>query len=97
MSAAQPVTTVPFEESIYASSGRLRTALRTAGLAVNVGEPHETPRGDRLHPGEADEATVYDWREQRHQFEVMNPYRTAGAVYMGIRASIQKSKSEGAA
>ncbi|MDQ1439344.1 MAG: lipopolysaccharide transport system ATP-binding protein [Acidimicrobiaceae bacterium] len=44
-----------------------------------------------------DEVTVYDWREQRHQFEVMNPHKTAGGVYMGIRASIEKSKKEGAA
>jgi ABC-2 type transport system ATP-binding protein len=46
-----------------------------------------------------DEATVYDWHEQRHQFEVMNPYKTSGAVYMGIRASIEKNtkSSEGAA
>jgi len=44
-----------------------------------------------------DEGTVYDWSEQRHQFEVMNPHRTVGGVYMGIRASIAKSKSEGAA
>ncbi len=27
-----------------------------------------------------DEGTVYDWREQQHQFEVMNPLRTAGSV-----------------
>jgi ABC-2 type transport system ATP-binding protein len=46
-----------------------------------------------------DESTVYDWREQRHQFEVMNPWRTSGRVHMGIRVSIDKAegdKTEGA-
>ena len=31
-----------------------------------------------------DEGTVYDWREQQHQFEVMNPSRTVGIVSFPI-------------
>jgi lipopolysaccharide transport system ATP-binding protein len=44
-----------------------------------------------------DEATVYDWREHRHKFEVMNPSRTSGRVHMGIRVSIDKDQGQGAA
>ena len=31
-----------------------------------------------------DEGTVYDWREQQHSFEVMNPTRTAGLVSLPL-------------
>ena len=43
-----------------------------------------------------DEGTVYDWREQRHQFEVMNPTRTAGQVALGLHVSVKQVR-EGAA
>jgi ABC-2 type transport system ATP-binding protein len=44
-----------------------------------------------------DEGTVYDWHEQRHQFEVMNPGRTAGQVHLGLRVSVTQAHGEGAA
>ena len=44
-----------------------------------------------------DEGTVYDWQEQRHQFEVMNPARTAGLVHLGLHVSIKQERGEGAA
>ncbi|HEX2038382.1 MAG TPA: ABC transporter ATP-binding protein [Acidimicrobiales bacterium] len=43
-----------------------------------------------------DEGTVYDWQEQRHQFEVMNPGRTAGQVALGLQVSFKQVR-EGAA
>ena len=39
-----------------------------------------------------DEGTVYDWQEQRHQFEVMNPSRTVGQVHMGLRVTVAKEE-----
>ena len=31
-----------------------------------------------------DEGTVYDWSEQRHWFEVMNPGRSVGKVHLPL-------------
>ena len=44
-----------------------------------------------------DEGVVYDWHEQRHQFEVMNPTRTSGEVELGMRVSVTQASGEGAA
>jgi len=44
-----------------------------------------------------DEATVYDWHEQRHQFQVMNPARTIGQVDLGLRVVLNDKRTEGAA
>jgi ABC-2 type transport system ATP-binding protein len=44
-----------------------------------------------------DEATVYDWHEQRHQFQVMNPARTVGQVDLGLRVVLSDKRAEGAA
>ena len=33
-----------------------------------------------------DEATVYDWREQQVWFEVLNPDRTSGLIWMPVEA-----------
>lgn len=35
-----------------------------------------------------DEGTVYDWSEQRHWFEVMNPDRTVGTVAFPIKVKV---------
>jgi len=40
-----------------------------------------------------DEGTVYDWREQQHQFEVMNPLRTAGSVAFPIEVKFGDTPS----
>jgi lipopolysaccharide transport system ATP-binding protein len=32
-----------------------------------------------------DEGVVYDWREQQHHFEVMNPSRTPGTVSFPVQ------------
>ena len=44
-----------------------------------------------------DEATVYDWQEQRHQFQVMNPAKTVGQVHLGLRVVLSDKRTEGAA
>ena len=41
-----------------------------------------------------DTGTVYDWQEQRHQFEVMNPGRAAGLVHMGFSVSVEKARGD---
>ncbi len=35
-----------------------------------------------------DEGTVYDWSEQRHWFEVMNPERTTGTVALPVKVKV---------
>ena len=40
-----------------------------------------------------DEGTVYDWREQQHQFEVMNPLRTAGSVAFPVEVTFGEPAS----
>jgi ABC-type uncharacterized transport system ATPase subunit len=41
-----------------------------------------------------DEGTMYDWREQQCQFEVMNPSRTAGLVSFPIEVRFAKPRTE---
>jgi ABC-2 type transport system ATP-binding protein len=42
----------------------------------------------------ADEGTVYDWREQQYQFEVMNPSRTAGIVSLPLQVRFGHKEME---
>ncbi|MDQ3757264.1 MAG: ABC transporter ATP-binding protein [Actinomycetota bacterium] len=44
-----------------------------------------------------DDGIVYDWQEQRHQFEVMNPTRTGGDIDLGLHVSVTQASGEGAA
>lgn len=57
-SGTPPATNTPFEDSLWAPLGRLRTTARTAGLHLLLGYPDDTPGGDRLPLGSADETTV---------------------------------------
>jgi ABC-2 type transport system ATP-binding protein len=110
--AVERVSDVVFGVGIHDIEGRLVFGSNTDFLGIDVGvldgpgvvtfETDAVPLLDGTYMvtigiHSHDESTVYDWREQRHQFEVMNPYRTSGSVYMGMRASIEKSKGEGAA
>ena len=110
--ATELVDDVVFGLAIHDIEGRLVFGSNTDFLGIDVGvldgpgvvtfETDAVPLLDGTYLmtigiHSHDESTVYDWREQRHQFEVMNPHRTSGSVYMGIRASIQKSKGQGAA
>ena len=38
-----------------------------------------------------DEATVYDWSEQRHNFEVMSPTRAAGVIQLDVSVTVNGS------
>jgi ABC-2 type transport system ATP-binding protein len=38
-----------------------------------------------------DDGVVYDWQEQRHQFQVMNPGKQQGQVYMAVRPHIEQA------
>jgi ABC-2 type transport system ATP-binding protein len=110
--AVEPTDDVVFGLAIHDVEGNLVFGSNTDFLGIDVGtlegsgvvtfETDSVPLLDGTYLltigiHSHDEATVYDWREQRHQFEVMNPHRTSGGVYMGIRASIETSKKEGAA
>lgn len=110
--AVERVDDVVFGLAIHDVEGRLVFGSNTDFLGIDVGalegpgvvtfQTDAVPLLDGTYLltigiHSHDETTVYDWREQRHQFEVMNPHRTSGSVYMGIRASIQKSKGQGAA
>ncbi len=35
-----------------------------------------------------DEATVYDWSEQRHSFEVMSPTRALGTIQLKVDVAV---------
>jgi hypothetical protein len=35
-----------------------------------------------------DEGTIYDWREQRHRFEVLSRSRAVGTVALDVSVSI---------
>jgi len=41
-----------------------------------------------------DEGTVYDWREQQYQFEVMNPSRSSGLVSLPLQVRFGHSEME---
>ncbi len=41
-----------------------------------------------------DEGTVYDWREQQYQFEVMNPSRTNGLVSLPLQVRFGHEQME---
>jgi ABC-2 type transport system ATP-binding protein len=107
--AVEPVEDVVFGLAIHDIEGRLVFGSNTDFLGIDLGtlngpgavvfETDAVPLLDGTYLltigiHSHDEATVYDWQEQRHQFEVMNPYRTSGSVFMGIRASIEKSKGQ---
>ncbi|HEV7887483.1 MAG TPA: ABC transporter ATP-binding protein [Acidimicrobiales bacterium] len=110
--AREPVDDVVFGLGIHDQEGRQVFGSNTDFLGIDVGvldgpgvvtfQTDSVPLLDGTYlltigVHSHDEATVYDWLEHRHQFEVMNPHRTSGSVYMGIRASIEKRKGQGAA
>lgn len=56
--SAALVTDSSFEDTLFATQGRLRTLARIAGLHLTLGYPSETPAGDRLPLGEVVETTA---------------------------------------
>jgi ABC-2 type transport system ATP-binding protein len=93
--AVQPTDDLLFGIGIHDEDGNNLYGTNTRVLGVDVppadGDGEMTFQFDRvplldgtylltLAIQSIDEGTVYDWREQQHQFEVMNPSRTAGMV-----------------
>ncbi|MGH9182179.1 MAG: Wzt carbohydrate-binding domain-containing protein, partial [Acidimicrobiales bacterium] len=98
--APERVEDVVFGIAVHDVEGRLVFGSNTDFLGVEVGPVEGTGEvrfetdGVPLLDGtylltlgvhSHDEGTVYDWHDQQHQFEVMNPGRTVGQVHMGLR------------
>jgi ABC-2 type transport system ATP-binding protein len=101
--AVEPVDDPVFGIAIYDPLGRDLFGTNTEILGVPVGrvhgpgevvfDIHAVPLLDGTYPitiGIDDEAggKVYDWSEQQHHFEVMNPGRTAGTVDMPVEVTV---------
>ncbi len=104
--ASEPVDDVVFGIAVHDLEGRLVFGSNTDFLGVPVGavagsgavvfETDCVPLLDGTYlltfgVHSHDEGTVYDWLEQQHQFEVMNPERSAGLVKLGLRATLRQS------
>ena len=102
---------IVFGIAIHDLEGRLVFGSNTDFLGVPVGtvdgpgvvsfETDATPLLDGTYlvtvgVHSQDEGTVYDWHEQRHQFEVMNPGRGVGQVHLGLNVSLTRGRGEGA-
>jgi ABC-2 type transport system ATP-binding protein len=105
--ASEPIDDVVFGIGIHDVEGRLVFGSNTDFLGVELaplagrGEVTFSTPSVPLLDGtylltlgvhSHDEGTVYDWQEQRNQFEVMNPTRTAGQVHMGLEVSVTKEE-----
>lgn len=91
--------------AIYdARDGKELFGANTTLLGVDVPPMHgeaiiefhiaEVPLLDGTYPftigiHSRDEGTVYDWREQRHWFTVMNPERTVGTVALPLEVTVK--------
>ena len=110
--AIEGLDDVVFGIAVYDIEGRLLFGSNTDFLGVPVstvegrGEvtfrTEETPLLDGTYLvtigiHSQDNGTVYDWHEQRHQFEVMNPERSVGLVHLGLHVSITQKRGAGAA
>ena len=104
--AADSVSDVVFGYAVHDQEGRLLFGSNTALLGVEVGslsasgEIRFSFAGVPLLDGtymvtvaahSHDEAVVYDWHEQRYQFEVMNPGRDVGLVHVPLQVSLARS------
>ena len=103
--APEPVDDVVFGLAVHDVEGRLVFGTNTDFLGVEVGpvvgrgevrfETDAVPLLDGTYlltigVHSHDEGTVYDWRDQQYQFEVMNPGRTVGQVHMGLTVRATK-------
>jgi ABC-2 type transport system ATP-binding protein len=100
--ASETVDDVVFGIAVYDIEGRTLFGTNTDLLGVGVpalsgtGEVRFAFEGVPLTDGtypvtvgvhSHDEATVYDWREQGYSFEVMNPGRGAGLLFVPAKVS----------
>ncbi|MBW3668039.1 MAG: ABC transporter ATP-binding protein [Actinobacteria bacterium] len=109
--ATERLEDIVFGIAIHDIEGRLVFGSNTDFLGVPVGdvdgrgvvtfETDATPLLDGTYlvtigVHSQDEGTVYDWQEQRHQFEVMNPGRGVGQVHLGLNVSVTRERGEDA-
>jgi ABC-2 type transport system ATP-binding protein len=89
--------------TIYDEKGFILFGLNTDTLGVDLGSIEgsgeiafmlaEVPLLDGSYPltiglHSHDEATVYDWSEQRHSFEVMSPTRALGIIQLRVDVAV---------
>jgi hypothetical protein len=89
--------------AVYDNKGWLLFGWNTDSLGVDLGridgsgeiafEVKEIPLLDGTYPVTVglhshDEATVYDWSEQRDVFEVMSPTRAIGVIQLDVRVAV---------
>ena len=101
--AAEPVGDAVFGIAIYDPLGREVFGTNTEILDSDVGRIHgsgevvfsvqSVPLLDGTYPvtigiTDGDGGRVYDWSEQEHNFEVMNPGRTAGFVELPVAVTV---------
>ncbi len=109
---AEPLDDVVFGIAVHDVEGDLVFGANTDILGVPVDridgegtvsfETEATPLLDGTYlitigVHSRDEDTVYDWQEQRHQFQVMNPTRVVGQVALGLRVVLHDQRTEGVA
>jgi ABC-2 type transport system ATP-binding protein len=95
--------------AVYDLEGRLVMGWNTDMLGADLGRMEGTgnlafavdavPLLDGTYPvtigfHSHDEATVYDWHEQRYNFEVMSPTRAAGLIQVGIKVTNQRNQPD---
>jgi hypothetical protein len=102
--ARQPVENPNFGYAIYDIDGNLLTGTNTRMLGSRLDDISGTgeirfhfdsvPLLDgtyflTLAVTNQDEDVVYDWQEQRHRFEVMNPGLAQGMLHMPTRVEVK--------
>jgi len=110
--AVEPIEDIVFGIAVHDVEGKLVFGSNTELLGASLGTLRGTGEvvfatdGVPLLDGtylvtvgahSHDDGAVYDWHEQRHQFEVMDPGRTMGQVHLGLRVSVTQNHGEGAA
>lgn len=101
--ALEPVDDLVCGLLVYDNKGWVLFGWNTDTLGVDLGRIHgwgeiafalkEVPLLDGTYPVTVglhshDEATVYDWSEQRHNFEVMSPTQSAGIIQMDVNVTL---------
>jgi ABC-2 type transport system ATP-binding protein len=100
----EPIDDVVFGVAVYDDRGTVLFGWNTDLLEIDVGTLADKgevifllesmPLLDGSYPvtigvHSHDEGTVYDWQEQRHRFQVMNPGRAAGIMYVPARIKVE--------
>jgi ABC-type polysaccharide/polyol phosphate transport system ATPase subunit len=101
--ATEPVDDLVCGIAVFDNKGWMLFGWNTDTLGVDLGRIEgsgeiafairEVPLLDGTYPVTVglhshDEATVYDWSEQRHNFEVMSPTRAAGVIQLDVHVSV---------